>query len=92
MYAKRWSPWSIARARRAAGAALPPIVGRGWVGEDQVGKKGWAELSDGLVTPEVTGKGAINPWQPYLVAPIGGCKQPANGVHSPPMLTNGTKW
>jgi hypothetical protein len=70
----------------------PPIVGRGWVGEDQVGEKGWAKLGDGLVAPEVTGEGAINPWQPYLVAPVGSCEQPANGVHSPSMLTKGTKW
>jgi hypothetical protein len=62
------------------------------VGEDQVGKKGWAELGDGLVAPEVMGKGAIDPLQPYLVAPVGGCEQPANGVHSPPMLTKRTKW
>ncbi len=82
--AKRWSPWSIARARRVAEAVLPPILVRGWMGEDQVSKKGWAKLGDGLVAPEVTGEGAINPWQLYLVAPVGGCEQPANGVHSPP--------
>jgi hypothetical protein len=68
----------------ATKAALPPIVGRGWVGEDQVGKKGRAKLGDCLVAPEVMGKAAIDPWQPYLVAPVGGCKQPADGVLSPP--------
>jgi hypothetical protein len=50
------------QARHAAEAALPPIIGRGWVGEDQVSKKEWAKLGDGLVAPEKTGKGAINPW------------------------------
>ncbi len=62
------------------------------MGEDRVGKKGWAKLGDGLVTPEVTGEGAIDPWRPYLVAPVGICKRPADGVHSPPMLTKGMKW
>jgi hypothetical protein len=57
---------------------FPPIVRRGWVGEDRVGKKGWAKLGDGLVAPEVTGVGAINPWLPYLVAPVGSFEQPAN--------------
>jgi hypothetical protein len=84
LYAKRWSPWSIARTRRAAEVVLPPIVGRGWVGEDRVGEKGWAELGDGLAAPEVTGEGAIDPWRPYLVAPVSSCERPAGGVHSSP--------
>jgi hypothetical protein len=57
--AKRCSLHS--KARHAAKAALPPIVGRGWVGEDQVGKKGQAELGNGVATSVVAGKGAINP-------------------------------
>ncbi len=52
------------------------------MGEDRVSKKGRAKLGDGLVAPEVMGKGAIDPWQPYLVAPVGSCEQPADGVHS----------
>jgi hypothetical protein len=85
LYAKSWSPWSIAWALRAAEVALPPIVG-GWEGYDQVGKKGWAELCDDLAAPVVMGKGAIDPWQPCGVALVGGCRGPANGVHSPPCL------
>jgi hypothetical protein len=86
LYAKRWSPRSIARHANEVG--LPPL----WVGEDRVSKKGWAELGDGLVAPEVMDEGAIDPWRPYLVAPVGGCKQPADGVYSPPMLMKGTTW
>ena len=41
------------KARRAAEAALPPIIGRGWVGEDRVGKEGGAELGDGFVASVV---------------------------------------
>ncbi len=61
------------------------------MGEDQVGKKGWAELGDGLVATEVTGKGAIDPWRPYLVASVGGCERPADGVHSPPHAHEGNE-
>jgi hypothetical protein len=60
MYAKRWSPQSIARARCADDVALPPIVG-GWEGDDQVSEKGRAELGDGLAALVVMGKGAIVP-------------------------------
>jgi hypothetical protein len=89
MYDKRWSCRS--RAQLAAKVALPPIVG-GWEGDDQVGQKGQAELGDDLAAPVVTGKGTIVPWQPCGVAPVGGCVQPSNGVHSPPVLAKGTKW
>ncbi len=91
LYATRWSPWSIALAQRAAEAALPPIVG-GWEGDDQVGEKGWAKHCDGLDAPVVMGKGAIAPWQPCEVAPVGSCGQPADRVHSPAVLAKGTKW
>jgi hypothetical protein len=57
--AKCWLMHS--KARHAAEAALPPIVGRGWVGEAQVGKKGRAELGDGIAASVVAGKGAIDP-------------------------------
>jgi hypothetical protein len=57
--AKRWRLQG--KAWPAAEAALPPIVGRGWVGEDQVGKKGWAELGDSVAASVVAGKGAIYP-------------------------------
>ena len=57
--AKRWALQG--KARPAAEAALPPIVGRGWVGEDQVGKKGRAKLGDGVAASVVAGEGAINP-------------------------------
>ncbi len=33
------------------------------MGEDQVGKKGWAELGDGFATSVVAGEGAINPYE-----------------------------
>ncbi len=59
--AKRWQLQD--KARRAAEAALPPIVGRGWVGEDRVGKEGWAKLGDGFPASVVAGKGAINPYE-----------------------------
>ncbi len=49
------------KARPAAEAALPPIIGRGWVGEDQVGKKGWAKLGNGIAASVVASEGAINP-------------------------------
>jgi hypothetical protein len=49
------------KARHAAKAALPPIIGRGWVGEDRVGKKGWAELGNGIAASVVAGEGAIDP-------------------------------
>jgi hypothetical protein len=65
--------------------SAPPLVD-GWEGDDQVNQKGRAELGDGLAAPVVTGKGAIVPWQPCGVAPVGGCGRPANGVHSPPCL------
>jgi hypothetical protein len=45
----------------ATKAALPPIVGRRWVGEDRVGKKGRAELGDGVAASVVAGKDAIDP-------------------------------
>jgi hypothetical protein len=48
-------------ARHAAKTALPPIIGRRWVGEDQVGKKGRAKLGDGIAASVVAGEGAINP-------------------------------
>jgi hypothetical protein len=49
------------KAWHAAKAAFPLTVGRGWVGEDQAGKKGQAELSNGVATSVVVGEGAINP-------------------------------
>jgi hypothetical protein len=49
------------KAWPAAKVALPPIIGRGWVGEDRVGKKGWAELGNGVAASVVAGKGAIDP-------------------------------
>ena len=51
------------KARRAAEAAVPPIVGRGWVGEDRVGKEGGAELGNGFVASVVAGKGPIDPYE-----------------------------
>ncbi len=59
--AKRWR--LRGKARPAAKAAPPPIVGRGWVGEDRVRKKGWAELGDGVAASVVAGEGAINPYK-----------------------------
>ncbi len=41
-----------------------------WEGDDQVSKKGWAELGDGLTPPEVMGEGAIDPLLPPMF--IGG--------------------
>jgi hypothetical protein len=49
------------KARLATEAVPPPIVGRGWVGEDRVGKKGRAELGDCIAAFVVAGEGAINP-------------------------------
>ncbi len=43
--------------------ALPPIVGRGWVGEDRVSKKGRAKLGDGVAASVLAGEGAINPYK-----------------------------
>ena len=57
--AKRWR--LRGKARPAAKAALPPIVGRGWVGEDQVGKKGQAKLGNGVAASVVADEGAIDP-------------------------------
>ena len=51
------------KARRTAKAMLPPIVGRGWVGEDRVGKEGGAELGNGFVASMVAGEGAIDPYE-----------------------------
>ncbi len=48
------------KARLAAKASLPPIVGRGWVEEEQVSKKGRVELGNGVAASVVAGKGAIN--------------------------------
>jgi hypothetical protein len=89
VYAKHWNYQS--RARLATKAVLSPIVG-GWEGDDQVGEKGQAEFGDGLAAPVVTGEGAIVPWQPWGVAPVGGCGRPADGVHPSPVLAKGTKW
>jgi hypothetical protein len=52
--------WLRSKAWHVAEAALPPIFGRGWVGEDRVGKKGRAELGDGIAASVVAGEGAIN--------------------------------
>ncbi len=38
-----------------------PSLVEGGVGENQIGKKGWAELGDGVAASVVAGKGAINP-------------------------------
>ncbi len=51
------------KARLAAKAVLPPIIGIGWVGEDRVGKEGGAELGDGFVASVVADEGAINPYE-----------------------------
>ncbi len=79
--AKRWRLQG--KAQPAAKAALPPIVGRGWVGEDRVGKKGWAELSDGFAASLVAGEGAIDPY-----------KRSCGHVWGlpPPMLAKDTRW
>jgi hypothetical protein len=50
------------KARRAAEATLPPIVGREWVGEDPVSQEGWAKLGDGFAASVVAGEGAIDPY------------------------------
>jgi len=71
------------KARRAAEAALPPIVGRGWVGEDRVGKKGWAELGDGFAASVVAGEGAIDPYERSCGRVWG---------LPPPMLAKDTRW
>ncbi len=57
--AKRWRLQD--KARPAAKAALPPIVGRGWVGEDQVSKKGRVKLGNGVDASVVASEGAIDP-------------------------------
>jgi hypothetical protein len=59
--AKHWQLRARAKTWHADKAALPSIVGRGWVGEDRVGKKGWAKLSNGIAASVVAGKGAIDP-------------------------------
>jgi hypothetical protein len=83
MFAKG-TRWQEEYATGAAnGIVLPPIVGRGWVGEDQVGKKGRAELGDGIAAAVVAGKGAIDPY-----------KQSCGHVWGLPlpMLAKGTRW
>ena len=59
--AKRWLLRVRAKTRHAAKAVLPPIVGRGWVGEDRVSKKGRAELGNGVAAFVVASEGVINP-------------------------------
>ncbi len=71
------------KARHAPKAALPPIVGRGWMGEDRVGKKGWAELGDGFAASVVAGEGAIDPYERS-------CGR-VRGL-LPPMLAKDTRW
>jgi hypothetical protein len=61
------------------------------MGEDRVGEKGRAKLGDGLVAPEVMGKGTINPWQPYLVAPVGGLNNQPTEYNPPPHAQDGHK-
>jgi hypothetical protein len=58
------------------------------VGEDQVSKKGWAELGDGVVASVVACKGAIEPFAKQSgglawANSIGGA---AVGPYSPPMV------
>jgi hypothetical protein len=76
------------KARRAANAVLPPIVRRGWVGEDQVGKKGWAKLGDGIAASVVACKGAIEPFAKWSdgLAWANGIGGAAGGPYSPPMV------
>ncbi len=70
-------------AQLAAETALPPIFGRGWVGEDQVSEKGWAELGDGFAASVVAGEGVIDPYE-----------QSCGRVWGlpPPMLAKDTRW
>jgi hypothetical protein len=53
------------------------------VGEDRVGKKGWAELGNGVAAFVVAGKGAIDPYEPSCGHVWG---------LPPPMLAKGTRW
>jgi hypothetical protein len=66
---------------------LPPIVGRGWVGEDQVCKKGWVELGNGVATSVVAGEGAINPF-----AKRSGGLTRANGKSHAEQCGGGGEW
>jgi hypothetical protein len=71
------------KAWHAAKVALPPIVGRGWVGGDRVGQEGWAKLGNGFAASVVAGKGAIDPY-----------KRSCGRVWglSSPMLAKVTRW
>ena len=53
------------------------------MGEDQVSKKGRAELGDGVAASVVADKGAIDPYEQSCGRVWG---------LSPPMLAKGTRW
>ncbi len=67
---------------------LPPIIGRGWVGEDQVSKKRWAKLGDGVAASVVACEGAIELFakQSGGLAWADGIGGAAVGPYSPPMV------
>ncbi len=53
------------------------------MGEDQVGKKGRAELGNGVAASVVAGEGAIDPYE-QLYGRVWGLP--------PPMLAKGSRW